>query len=37
MEVKTAYKSLVENLNGGKRLGNLGADGRIVLKCVLQK
>jgi hypothetical protein len=34
---RNAYNSLVEKLEGKRPLGNLGIDGRIILKCILGK
>jgi hypothetical protein len=35
--MKTTYKILVESLEGKGRLRHLGIDGRITLKCILEK
>jgi hypothetical protein len=36
-ETRNEYKSLVRKLEGKRPLGNLGVDGKIILKCILKK
>jgi hypothetical protein len=36
MEMRNAYKIFIRNPQGKNHLGDLGVDGRIILKCILK-